>query len=101
MLLMRLLGLLRRELESSQLHMTPYCTKRLEGLVRNGINRMKTTKTLEHPGYALQAERNLQGLIKYIEDYSHKVGTYPNLSDSQFDAALRNAPSLWPYSAAG
>lgn len=101
MLQQRLLTLMRQELESLQLQFSPHCTQRIEQLILNGIKRMRTNKTLDHPGYILQAQRNLKDLIKYFSDYSRKVGTYPSLGDTDFDTALRTCPTLWPYSTSG
>jgi len=97
----RLLAIMRRELESWQLQFSPYCTHQIEHLIGNGIKRMRTNNTLDHAGYMMQAERNLAALIKYFCDYSKKVGAFPELSDSDFDAAVRTCPTLWPYSTSG
>lgn len=96
-----MLGIMRRELESGQLQFSPYCKQQIEHLIGNGIKRMRTNKTIDHAGYLLQAERNLVSLIKYFSDYSKRVGTFPQLSDSHFDAAVRTCPALWPFSTSG
>jgi hypothetical protein len=97
----RLRAIMKRELEFSQLQLNSYCMNQLENLMRHGINRMTTAKVLDNAGYSLQAERNLRSLIEYFSSYSKSEGTFPQLSDSQFDIALRNCPTLWPFSASG
>jgi hypothetical protein len=99
--LIRLKGIMRRELETSQLELSPYCMRQIEQLVGRGIKRMKMNNTLERPGYFMEAERNLVTLIRYFDEYSRNLGTFPQLGDSEFDAALRNCPALWPYSTSG
>ncbi len=92
---------MRRELEISQLQLSPYCAKQLEGLVRTGLKPRRISNTLDHAGYVMQAERNLPGLIKYLNDYSRRTGTFPDLSDNNFDSASRNSPTFRPYCAGG
>lgn len=101
MLQSRLSSILRQELETAQLQISPYCLQQMEHLLGHGIKRMRMNKTLDHPGYALQAEQNLRALVKYFSDYSEKLGTFPSLSDNQFDTALRTCPTLWPYCSSG
>lgn len=101
MLQSRLYGILRREVENSQLQFSPFCTQQIEQLIGNGLKRMRMNKTIDHPGYILQAERNLEALIRYFVEYSKKAGTFPTLADSDFNAALRTSPALWPYSTSG
>jgi len=61
------------------------------------MQRMRTSKALENAGHTLQAERNLKFLIRYLCDYSRDVGTFPQLNDSDFNAALLASPTFWPY----
>lgn len=97
----RLLGIMRRELEFSQLQLSPYCIQRIEHLIGNGLKRMRANKTLDHAGYFMQAERNLAALIRYFGDHAKKAGTFPNLRDSDFDTAVRTCPAYWPFSTSG
>jgi len=99
--LIRLKGIMQRELENLQLELSLYCTKQIENLISRGIKRMKMNNTLDHAGYAMEAERNLATLIRYFHEYSKKLETFPKLSETDFDAALRNCPTLWPYSTSG
>jgi hypothetical protein len=56
---------------------------------------------IDHQGYVTQAEQNLKSLIKYFCDYSRDLGTFPTLSDSDFNAALSSCPIFWPYCSTG
>lgn len=62
---------------------------------------MRLNNTLEHSGYVMQAEQNLKALIEYFCKFSRELGTFPELSNRQFDTALRNSPILWPYCTSG
>ena len=99
--LVKLKGIMQRELETSQLELTAYCLKQVEILIGRGVKRMKMNNTIDHAGYVLEAERNLATLIRYFDEYSKKLETFPKLGDTDFDAALRNCPTLWPFSTSG
>ena len=101
MLQSRLAGIMQRELETQSLQLSDYCTQQIQQLIGNGVNRMRTSKVLDHAGHVMQAERNLRSLVKYFSDYSRTAGSYPHLSTSQFDAALSSCPTLWPYCSSG
>jgi len=97
MLLPRLLSVMNRELQAQALQLSPYCTQQLEQLVGYGVQRMRVNKATEHAGHTLQAERNLKLLIGHFADYSRAAGGFPKLTNTEFDAALRCCPALWPY----
>ena len=97
----RLSGIMRQELEFLQVHFSPYCVQQVEQMIGNGIKRMKVNNTIDHAGYVMQAERNLKALLKYFSDYAKQEGTFPELKDKDFDAAMKTCPILWPFSASG
>lgn len=97
----RLNAVIRQELDQHQLQISSYCMKQLEGLVGNGIKRMTMSKVADHSGYQMQAERNLRSLIEYFVKHAKQVGSFPALSDGDFDSALRTCPTLWPFSTSG
>jgi len=97
----RLLNIMQNELGSQKLQLSPYCTQQIEQLVSNGIKRMHYSKAIDNAGHVMQAERNLKALVQYFSDYSRKAGTYPNLQDTDFDAALVACPTLWPFCSSG
>jgi hypothetical protein len=97
MLKARLLGIMQREVKSQNLQLSMYGMQRLELLVGQGIQRMRLNSAADHAGYAIQAERNLKQLIRHFGDYSRNLGTHPQLSDADFDAALVACPNVWPY----
>lgn len=92
---------MRQELEFLRLQFSPYCVQQIEQMIGNGIKRMKVNNTIDHAGYALQAERNLKALIKYFADYAKNQGTFPNLNEKDFDTAMHTCPILWPFSGSG
>ena len=92
---------MQRELDSNGLQLSPYCVRQIEQLVIRGVQRMRNNKADEHPGQVLNAERNLRSLIKYFQDYSREAGTFPQLTNSGFEAALRVCPTFWPYCSSG
>ena len=92
---------MRRELDSWQLQLSPYCVKQIESMIANGIQRMRSNNTIERPAYVLEAERNLGALIRYFSEYAKKMNTFPELTDSAFDAAVRTSPTIWPFTASG
>ena len=73
MLQSRLVGIMQRELENQNLQLTPYCTQQLEQLVNNGLKRMRMSKTIDHPGYIMQAERNLRVRIPFGVAYGSVI----------------------------
>ena len=97
MLQSRLLGILRRELDSQNFQLSLYGRQQIEQLVGHGITRMRINNVDDHAGYVIRAERNLRSLIKYFCDYSRDVGSFPTLSNSAFITALNACPSFWPY----
>ena len=101
MLQSRLMIIMQRELDSQNLLPDPYCTQQIERLVTQGVERMRNNNAADHPGRVMNAEQNLKSLVKYICDYSKNMGTFPQLSQSHFDAAMRSCPTLWPYCTAG
>ncbi len=101
MLQSRLVTIMQRELESQNLQLTPYCTQQLEVLLTRGVERMRNNRVADHPGRVLNAEHNLKSLVKYLCDYSRVAGSYPQLSHSDFDAAMRKVPTFWPYCTSG
>jgi len=92
---------MQRELDSQGLQFSPYCTQQIEQLVSRGLERMRNNKATEHPSHLMNAERNLKALIKYFSNYSKEVGSFPQLSVSDFDTALRTSPAYWPYCSSG
>jgi len=88
---------MQRELRAQELQLSPYCTQQIEQLISQGVQRMVVQKSNDHPGHVMSAERNLKFLVKYLADCSQKLGTFPRLSNIDFDTALNNAPTYWPY----
>ena len=80
-----------------QFQPSSYCEGQFKKMVGNGVTRMRINNAIEQPGYVLRAEKNLKTLVKYFSDYARKVGSFPTLSNSAFDNALKDCPSLWPY----
>ena len=101
MLQPRLLNIIHRELRVQQLEVSPSCAQQIEQLVNNGVQRMRLNKADEHAGHIMQAEQNLRALIKYLGDYARDTGTFPKLSDTDFDTALNRCPTLWPFWSSG
>ncbi len=101
MLKAKLNRIMKQELEFLELQLGPYCIQQLEQAIGNGIRRMEINNSSSHPGYVLQAEQNLKSLIRYYSGYAENIGTFPLLSELDFDAAQRSAPGLWPYSTSG
>lgn len=101
MLQSRLLLVMQRELDSQGLQLSPYCVQQIEQLVSRGLERMRNNKAADHPSHQMNAERNLKALVKYFCNYSKEVGTFPQLTISDFDTAVRTSPAYWPYCSAG
>jgi len=97
MLQTRLLSIMRRELQTQNLQLSIDCTQQIEQLVRRGIDRMRTGRVLDHAGHVIQAERNVKLLIKYFCDFARDAGTFPRLSNADFQKALIACPTIWPY----
>jgi len=101
MLQSRLASILQRELQHQKLQLSTYCTQQIEQLLGQGIQRMSLQKSADNPAHVMRAERNLKHFIKYLSDYSRELGSYPTLSNSDFDTALNSSPTFWPYRAGG
>ena len=101
MLHARLLSIMRQEVTFRRLNLSSYGKKRIEGMILQGMQRMKTMGADNHPSHTMKAEKNLKGLIVYLADYSKKTGTFPHLSETDFDAAMRESPAFWPFCSAG
>jgi hypothetical protein len=97
MLQRQLLNIMKRELQEAGLQFSPYCMQQIEGMVGHAIQRMRTGNVIDHAGHVMSAERNLRSLIKYFCNYAREVGSFPKLSNSDFDAALLDCPTFWPY----
>ena len=97
----RMFKIMRRELDFSQLQLTPYSRQQIESLIGYGMTRMQANKALDNPGLIMRAEQNLKGLIEYFVTYAKKIGTFPALGDLDFDDALRHTPPFWPFCASG
>lgn len=97
----RLAVTMQRELDSQNLQLSPYCLQQIEILVGRGVERMRNSNATDNPGYVMNAERNLKSLVKYFADYSRNKGSYPRLTRSDFDHALRSSPTYWPYCSSG
>ena len=93
----RVTTIFAREISSSQFKPSSYVEGQFKKMIGQGVTRMRINKAVDQPGHVIRAEKNLKALIKYFADYSRKVGTYPSLSDANFDHALKDCPSLWPY----
>ena len=100
MLKPRLLNIIHRELRAQNLQLSPSCTQQIEQLVNNGVQRMRLNNA-EHARHALQAEQNLNALIRYLRDYATDACTFPKLNDASFDAAMSRCPTLWPFLSSG
>ena len=101
MLQARLFSIMRRELDIQKLRLSPYCVNNMESVIRQGIARMRVIGADNHPGQALQAEQNLRALVGYLGKCSRDAGTFPALSENDYDSAMRNCPAYWPYSTSG
>lgn len=97
MLQTRLASIMQRELQAQNLQLSPYCTQQIERMMGLGLQRLKINKANEHAGHVLQAEQNLKSLIRYFSNYSREVGSYPTLSNADFDAAVIASPTFWPF----
>ena len=93
----RLMTILAREVSSSQFRPSSYVEGQFKKMIAQGVTRMRINKAVDQPGHVIRAENNLKALVRYFSDYSRKVGSFPTLSDTNFDHALRDCPSLWPY----
>jgi hypothetical protein len=93
----RLLSILQREIDSLGFKPTTSCKSQMDQMVIRGIVRMRIGKALDNPGRILQAERSLRDLVQYFCDQSRDAGTFPEISDEDFRAALISCPPLWPY----
>lgn len=92
---------MRQEMESQKLQLSSYCVKQVESLIHQGIVRMQTMNVDKNPGHTINAEQNLKSLIAYLSNYSKRAGTFPALSESDYDSAMRNPPPAWPFCSAG
>lgn len=101
MLQARLFSVMRQELSFKKLQLSSYCVKKVESLILQGSQRMKTMGADTNPGHTMRAEQNLKALIRHLSDAANKAGTHPTLSETDFDNAVRNAPAFWPFTAAG
>jgi hypothetical protein len=97
MLQARLMVIMQRELDTSRLQLSPYCKKQIEQLVTRAVTRMHNNKVADNPGRLMNAERNLRALVKYLHDHSQATGSFPRLTDTDFDTAMRVCPTFWPY----
>ena len=89
------------ELQSQNLRLSQGSIQKIEQLVGHGIQRMKASNAIDNAGFAMRAETNMKSLIKYLGDYAREEGTFPDLNDSMFDAAMLACPTYWPYSSSG
>jgi hypothetical protein len=101
MLQPKLLLIMQRELDSCGLELTANGRQQVEQLVTYGVDRMRRSHALEHPGLMINAEQNLKSLVKYLAGRAREAGTFPNLSPQDFDSAMRACPTLWPYCSSG
>ncbi len=97
MLQARLLSIMRRAVDSQSFQLSSECQQQLEQMVVNGLIRMRINKTIDHPGYILQAESNLKALVQYFCDYAREVETFPHMGSADFHAALIVCPTYWPF----
>jgi hypothetical protein len=86
-----------RELEFQRLQLSPYGLQQLDGLISRGAQRMRNSKVDENPGRTLNAEQSLKSLVRYLGDSARHEGTHPHLSGADFDRALRESPTFWPF----
>ena len=93
----KLSSILQRELETQHVQISPYGLQQLEGMMSRGIQRMRNSHAENNPGRVLNAEQSLKMLVRYLADHARNEGTFPMLSDSNFDHALRDSPTFWPY----
>ena len=93
----RLMGIMAREMASLRFQPSSYCDGQLRKLVHQGITRMRINKAIDQPGHVIRSEQNLKAMVRYFVEYSHKVGTFPTLSNTGFDDALKDCPGFWPY----
>ena len=93
----RLLSIMRRELTSQEFKPTLYCERQIESLVSHGVTRMRINNVVDRSSHIIRAEQNLKSLISYFAKYSREVGTFPTISNSAFNNALNDCPTLWPF----
>ena len=93
----RLLGVMRRELSAQEFRPSPYCERQIGVMVSHVVTRMRINNVVDQPSHIIRAEQNLRALVKYFSKYSRDVGTFPALSNSAFDTALNECPTLWPF----
>lgn len=98
MLQSKLLNIMQRELQSQNLQLSSDCQRQIEQMVRHGVQRMRINRAMDHAGHVIQAERNMRLLVRYFCDYARNLGTFPKLSNSDFNRALSACPTLWPFS---
>ena len=94
MLQTKLLNIMKRELQSQNLQLSPDCLSRIEQMVRHGVQRMRINRATDHASHVIQAERNMRLLIRHFRDYARNLGTFPKLSNSDFSNALNACPTL-------
>lgn len=86
-----------REFAMHEFRPSGYCEGQFMKMVGQGITRMRINKAIDQPGHVIRAEKNMKVMVKYFSDYSRRVGTYPSLTNTAFDDALKDCPALWPY----
>jgi hypothetical protein len=93
----RLLRIMTQEMSSLRFQPTSHCEGQIRKLVGHGVTRMRINNAVDNPGQTIRAEQNLRALVKYFSNYAESVGTFPTLSDSAFENALKDCPSFWPF----
>ena len=92
---------MQRELDFCGLELAPDSRHQVEQLVSHGVDRMKRSHALDHPGLMINAEQNLKSLVRYFASQAREMGTFPRLGSEDFNAAMRACPTYWPYWSSG
>lgn len=93
----RMLRVLRHELSAQDFQASRYCEGQLKMLVGQGVSRLRLNNAIEDASLILRAESSLRSLVRYFSQYSKDVGTFPSLSNTQFNTALNECPTFWPF----
>ena len=93
----RLMTIMAREMSALQFKPSSYVDGQFKKMIGHGVTRMRINKAVDQPGHVIRAEKNVKALVRYFSDYARKVGSFPTLSDAQFEHALKDCPALWPY----
>lgn len=83
--------------EKAGTHLDPSCKGQVELLINQGIERMSISKLLDRADKQIQAEENLEKLVKHMDKHARSAGTFPSIDVQAFDRAKMEASPLWPF----